>query len=136
MTDIFAFAVGITSTNGSGTVLDCFFPNPILTPQAGVLSAISNLPQGTSALTLEQAQSLNSASGVEIVPASLLDMDQPLISVRLDSDAPSNSIEEVYLKLHLLSHRLCLPNTLNLDGIFGHLPNLAWTSAEIGRAHV
>ena len=63
------------------------------------------------------------------MPASLLDMDQPLISVRLDSDAPSNSIEEVYLKLHLLSHRLCLPNTLNLDGIFGHLPNLAWTSA-------
>ena len=129
MTDIFAFAVGITSTNGSSTVLDCFFPNPILTPKEDVLSAIGSLPQGTSALTAEQAQSLNSASGVAIVPQSLLDMDQPLISVRLDSDAPSNSIEEVYLKLHLLSHRLCLPNTLNLDGIFSYLPNLAWTSA-------
>ena len=49
--------------------------------------------------------------------------------VRLDTDAPSNGTEEVYLKLHLLSHRLRLPNTLNLDGIFAHLPNLAWTSA-------
>jgi 2,3,4,5-tetrahydropyridine-2-carboxylate N-succinyltransferase len=129
MTDIFAFAVGVTSTNGSGVVLDCFFPHPILKPKAEVLSALSNFPQGASALTAEQAESLNSAAGATIVPQSLLDMDQPLISVRLDSDAPSNSIEEVYLKLHLLSHRLCLPNTLNLDGIFGHLPNLAWTSA-------
>ena len=38
------------------------------------------------------------------------------------------STAEAYLKLHLLSHRLTLPNTLNLDGIFAHLPNLAWTS--------
>lgn len=129
MTDIFAFAVGITSTNGSGTVLDCFFPNPIITPKAEVLDAISTLPQGTSALSAVQAELLNSASGATIVPQSLLDMDQPLISVRLDTDAPSNGTEEVYLKLHLLSHRLSLPNTLNLDGIFSHLPNLAWTSA-------
>jgi 2,3,4,5-tetrahydropyridine-2-carboxylate N-succinyltransferase len=78
---------------------------------------------------VEQASALNETSGAEIVPLSLLDMDQTLTSVRLDTDAPSNSIEEVYLKLHLLSHRLCLPNTLNLDGIFAHLPNLAWTSA-------
>jgi 2,3,4,5-tetrahydropyridine-2-carboxylate N-succinyltransferase len=129
MTDIFAFAVGITSTNGSGAVLDCFFPNPILKPQSQVLSAISDLPQGVSTLSVEQASALNETSGAEIVPLSLLDMDQTLTSVRLDTDAPSNSIEEVYLKLHLLSHRLCLPNTLNLDGIFAHLPNLAWTSA-------
>ena len=121
--------MGITSTNGSGAVLDCFFPNPILKPQAQVLSAISDLPQGVSTLSVEQASALNETSGAEIVPLSLLDMDQTLTSVRLDTDTPSNSIEEVYLKLHLLSHRLCLPNTLNLDGIFAHLPNLAWTSA-------
>jgi 2,3,4,5-tetrahydropyridine-2-carboxylate N-succinyltransferase len=94
-----------------------------------VLSAISDLPQGVSTLSVEQASALNETSGAEIVPLSLLDMDQTLTSVRLDTDAPSNSIEEVYLKLHLLSHRLCLPNTLDLDGIFAHLPNLAWTSA-------
>ena len=55
--------------------------------------------------------------------------------MRLTGDNDISSTEEAYLKLHLLSHRLALPNTLNLNGIFAHLPNLAWTSAgpiEVG----
>jgi 2,3,4,5-tetrahydropyridine-2-carboxylate N-succinyltransferase len=52
-----------------------------------------------------------------------------LIAIRLTADEDIGSTEEAYLKLHLLSHRLALPNTLNLGGIFAHLPNLAWTSA-------
>ena len=63
-----------------------------------------------------------------LAPAHLLEADQPLTSVRLVSDEAINSTPEAYLKLHLLSHRLSLPNSLNLDGIFAHLPNLAWTS--------
>jgi 2,3,4,5-tetrahydropyridine-2-carboxylate N-succinyltransferase len=51
-----------------------------------------------------------------------------LTSVRLDQDGPIGSVPEAYLKLHLLSHRLALPNSQNLDGIFAHLPNVAWTS--------
>jgi 2,3,4,5-tetrahydropyridine-2-carboxylate N-succinyltransferase len=129
MTEIFAFAVGITSTNGASKVLDCFFPSPVLKPQGDVLSAVSTLAQGVGALTPEEAQKLNKIAGTDLIPQSLLDIDQALISVRLDEDVPTNSIEEVYLKLHLLSHRLCMPNTLNLEGIFAHLPNLAWTSA-------
>jgi 2,3,4,5-tetrahydropyridine-2-carboxylate N-succinyltransferase len=35
----------------------------------------------------------------------------------------------VYLRLHLLSHRLIRPHQANLDGIFGLLANVAWTSA-------
>jgi len=34
----------------------------------------------------------------------------------------------VYLRLHLLSHRLVRPREINLDGVFGLLPNVAWTS--------
>ena len=34
----------------------------------------------------------------------------------------------MYLRLHLLSHRLAKPRTLNLDGAFGLLANVAWTS--------
>lgn len=34
----------------------------------------------------------------------------------------------MWLRLHLLSHRLVQPNTINLDGIFGHLANVAWTN--------
>ncbi len=45
-----------------------------------------------------------------------------------DLDAPPVDTHDVYLRLHLLSHRLVRPNQLNLDGIFGLLPNVVWTS--------
>ena len=48
----------------------------------------------------------------------------------IDVDAPPSSAADVYLRLHLLSHRLAAPNTINLDGIFGLLNNVAWT--ELG----
>ncbi|MFM0736347.1 DapH/DapD/GlmU-related protein [Paraburkholderia xenovorans] len=44
-------------------------------------------------------------------------------------DAPPISTEDAYLRLHLLSERTVKPNEINLDGIFGLLPNIAWTSA-------
>ena len=44
-------------------------------------------------------------------------------------DDPPASTEDAYLRLHLLSERAVLPNKLNLDGIFGLLNNVAWTSA-------
>ena len=56
-------------------------------------------------------------------------MVRPIRST-IDVDAPPSSTADVYLRLHLLSHRLAAPNTLNLDGIFGLLTNVAWT--ELG----
>jgi 2,3,4,5-tetrahydropyridine-2-carboxylate N-succinyltransferase len=44
-------------------------------------------------------------------------------------DAPPASTEEAYLRLHLLSECAVRPNEINLDGVFGLLPNIAWTSA-------
>jgi 2,3,4,5-tetrahydropyridine-2-carboxylate N-succinyltransferase len=46
----------------------------------------------------------------------------------IETDAAPTCIAEVYLKLHLLSHRLCKPHSLNLTGAFGLLQNLAWTN--------
>ena len=43
------------------------------------------------------------------------------------SDAPKD-VSDAYLRLHLLSHRLVRPHGLNLDGIFGILNNVVWTS--------
>jgi len=52
------------------------------------------------------------------------------VEVVLESlDAPPVSTEDAYLRLHLLSDRTVKPNEINLDGIFGLLPNVAWTSA-------
>lgn len=44
-------------------------------------------------------------------------------------DLPPASTEDAYLRLHLLSERAVLPNGLNLEGLFGWLPIVAWTSA-------
>jgi 2,3,4,5-tetrahydropyridine-2-carboxylate N-succinyltransferase len=49
-------------------------------------------------------------------------------SIVIDTDATPLSATDVYLRLHLLSHRLALPRTLNLDGAFGLLTNVAWTN--------
>lgn len=46
-----------------------------------------------------------------------------------EAEVPPVSVEEVWLRLHLLSERRFAPNALNLDGIFGLLTNVAWTSA-------
>jgi 2,3,4,5-tetrahydropyridine-2,6-dicarboxylate N-succinyltransferase len=57
------------------------------------------------------------------------------VRVTADLDAPPADVADAYLRLHLLSHRLARPNTVNLDGIFKILPNVCWTSlgpVEVG----
>ncbi len=49
------------------------------------------------------------------------------VRLTIDVDAPPETCADAYLRLHLLSHRLAAPHTLNLDGIFGVLTNVAWT---------
>jgi 2,3,4,5-tetrahydropyridine-2,6-dicarboxylate N-succinyltransferase len=48
--------------------------------------------------------------------------------VTADLGMPPADSADAYLRLHLLSHRLVRPNTVNLDGIFKVLPNVCWTS--------
>ena len=62
------------------------------------------------------------------------------LCVAADLDLPPADSADAYLRLHLLSHRLVRPNSMNLDGIFGVLPSVCWTSlgpvavSEIGAA--
>lgn len=49
------------------------------------------------------------------------------LRLTVDVDAAPSSAADVYLRLHLLSHRLAAPNTINLDGVFGLLNTVAWT---------
>ncbi|MEM9563442.1 MAG: tetrahydrodipicolinate succinyltransferase, partial [Actinomycetota bacterium] len=46
-----------------------------------------------------------------------------------DLDAPPADTADAYLRLHLLSRREVQPNSIGMDGIFGQLANVAWTSA-------
>jgi 2,3,4,5-tetrahydropyridine-2,6-dicarboxylate N-succinyltransferase len=52
-----------------------------------------------------------------------------VLTVVEDLQQPPRDTPDAYLRLHLLSHRLVKPREINMDGIFGALPNVAWTSA-------
>jgi len=50
------------------------------------------------------------------------------VRISIDVDQPPGSPEDTYLRLHLLSHRLAAPRSMNMDGTFGTLNNVAWTN--------
>ncbi|MFE0627996.1 2,3,4,5-tetrahydropyridine-2,6-dicarboxylate N-succinyltransferase [Streptomyces sp. NPDC058864] len=117
-----AVAAGLATIADDGTVLDTWYPAPELVAAPG--------PAGTERLTAEQAaQLLGDAApkalgadprrGVEVVAVRTV--------IASTDDKPLDA-HDAYLRLHLLSHRLVKPNGQNLDGIFGLLANVAWTS--------
>ena len=125
---VFAFALGLPTLDQQGACIDCFFPAPVKAPEADLAAAIgAQFQPGTAMLAPEAVRGFVLAQQPDIAP--LLEADRPLAAVLLAADAPVASTPEAFLKLHLLSHRLMLPNTLNLDGIFAHLHTVAWTTA-------
>lgn len=131
MSEVFAFAIGTARRNAQGDPLDFFFPAPLKAPDARLSQAIAeNFSAGAhdvdASLALTLGACIDDPSHSKILQA-LAEADAPLTAVLLQTDSAIASTAEAYLKLHLLSHRLALPNTLNLDGIFANLPNVAWT---------
>ena len=131
MSHVFAFAIGHSRRNAGDEPLDYYFPAPIMAPTDAMAELISGqfpvgVSQASPATVAEFCAKLG-GDGAAMLP--LAESDKPLDVVRLSADEPITTTAEAYLKLHLLSHRLTLPNTLNLDGIFAHLPNVVWTSA-------
>lgn len=101
-----AWGVGLATIAADGTTLDTFFRH---------LGLGNAAPAGTPS---ETQSTTDERRGVAIVPTSLV----------IDTQAAPTSATDVYLRLHLLSHRLVEPRTINLDGAFGLLTNVAWTS--------
>ena len=132
---VFAFGVGHATRSRAGKMLDVYFPAPVLRPTAAVAAVLrSRLCAGVSAVAAAQTADLGralaevGADDAARACSRLAEFDAPLTVVVLESDHAIQSTAEAYLKLQLLSHRKTLPNTLNLDGIFAQLPNVAWTS--------
>lgn len=129
----FAFGLGVGTQDNNGAWLEIFFPAPILSPPQSLLQAIGSF-DNSETLSLEQIQKLKSAlqeSGLTEqadIAGEMLNSQRPVVAVFLSEDAGPTTIPEAYLKLHLLSHRLVKPHGTNLDGMFGVLPNVAWTS--------
>jgi 2,3,4,5-tetrahydropyridine-2,6-dicarboxylate N-succinyltransferase len=129
---LFAFAVGVSRESTSGRIIDCYFPAPLRDLSMETAGAVAaHVTSGAGPITPEVLSRLLDA-GFDPATATryraLTEADRPLLAVRLDTDTAIASTAEAYLKLHLLSHRLALPNTLNLEGIFAHLPNVVWTT--------
>jgi 2,3,4,5-tetrahydropyridine-2-carboxylate N-succinyltransferase len=98
---------GIATLSGS-TVLDVWFPAPAL-----------------GALTGSPDQSLVAMVGKD----AIRDVSREIVSLEIDLNVPPKDAKDAYLRLHLLSHRLVKPHGQSLDGIFGLLTNVVWTSA-------
>ncbi|MBO1031468.1 2,3,4,5-tetrahydropyridine-2,6-dicarboxylate N-succinyltransferase [Tessaracoccus sp. SD287] len=105
-----AWGWGLATVHESGQVLDTWFPNPQL-----------GLPgdQDLAPAELISSRTDDETRRVEV----------RLVQTVIDLDAAPADTSDAYLRLHLLSHRLARPRTINLDGIFGALPNVVWTSA-------
>lgn len=124
---IFAFAIGLATRDRNDACIDCFFPAPLKNPQGELGAAIAlTFKPGTHAAQPETVRNFVLAHQPALAP--LLEADRALTTVLLAADEPITSTPEAFLKLHLLSYRLALPNTLNLDGIFLHLQTVAWTA--------
>lgn len=106
MTNLSASAIGL-ATYSDDTLLDVWYPNPTLskTPKS-----VDGLERGIRTDDLRQVRT-------QVIETIIGDL----------SIAPKDCAD-AYLRLHLLSHRLVKPRTINLDGIFGLLQNVAWTS--------
>ncbi len=104
-----AWGWGLASIHVSGQVLDTYFPSPRL------------------------GQADNSAAPPSLISAVVDDDNRgvrtEVVQVEIDLAAPPAGTYDAYLRLHLLSHRLVTPRSLNMTGIFCSLPNVVWTSA-------
>lgn len=105
-----AHAYGIATLTADGTVLDVWYPEPRL----GATADGEVEPAELTALTGDDA--IRQVVKV-VVHTEIADLQQPPVDVY-----------DVWLRLHLLSHRLVKPHGLNLDGQFGLLTNVVWTS--------
>jgi 2,3,4,5-tetrahydropyridine-2-carboxylate N-succinyltransferase len=104
-----AWGVGLATIATDGAVLDTRFR---------ALGWGDSVPADAPHSSIDLAKSGDPERGVVFEPVRIV----------VDTATAPQSASDVYLRLHLLSHRLAQPRTLNLEGAFGLLTNVAWTS--------
>ena len=100
------FGSGVATIAANVDLLDCWFLKVSLDPLSAPVDR-SNL----------------------VSPDPIRGVTREEVDLEIDLDAAPQSAADSYLRLHLISHRLVQPHGLNLDGVFGLLTNVVWTSA-------
>ena len=95
-------ATGLLTKSSSGEMLDAYFP------------IIEFNDQKTD---IQDINTHNSVKELVEIHWTQKDLDEPI-----------EDVVSAYLKLHLISYRFVLPNSINIDGLFNALPNVAWTN--------
>jgi len=103
-----AWGFGLHTMTTDGATLDARFPEP----------ALGEAGEAVIPAHFEAVREDDTERGVIIRP----------IAVSIELEAAPAGAADAYLRLHLLSHRLVTPNSINLDGIFAVLPNVVWTN--------
>lgn len=139
MTTLYCFGLGLGTQNAQGDWLEVFYSKPLLQPNKAICDALSPLLEtagdssnislnggqlGALAKALDDAGETEQATLAKQLAGSKQGV---VLSAFTDNSAPS-SVPGAYLKLHLLSHRLVKPHETDLSGVFGVLPNVAWTN--------
>lgn len=103
-----ASAWGLATIHESGQLLEVFYPYPTLGESP------EQAPEELVALVRDDA---------------VRRVRSEVVFTEIETDDAPVDTADAYLRLQLLSHRLMLPRSINLDGIFGALPNVVWTSS-------
>ncbi len=139
MSNLYSFGLGVGTHNSKGQWLEVYYPKPLLNPTAALAAAANEAlgySGGNQAIALDNSQLAALAAALEAageadqatLARSLQESQRPLVATLLSEDAAPASVPEGYLKLQLISHRLVKPHGTNLTGLFGTLPNVAWTN--------
>ena len=140
--ECFAFGLGVGHQNSDDQWLDTYYPKALCRPDPAVVSIIadvfdwdgSNLTRQIAADDLDdflealEDSNDGDAEGLLKALTPLAGTEQPLVICALATDEQPQTVPEVYLKLSMISMRKIQPHGTNLDGMFGLLPNVAWTS--------
>jgi len=118
-----AWGRGVATIAADGTVLDTWFPH----------LGLGTAPDDTGNDDTGNDDTGNDDTGNDDLAGlhghdPIRDVSVVGVSISIETDAPPADASDVYLRLHLLSHRLMQPRTINLDGLFGLLTNVAWTN--------
>ena len=123
--------LGIATVGASGKTLDTFFPCISFKDSEDEFShhyKVWNALMAENVTEIKDVDQLNLQNEILNDVISNLDQGKTLILCRILENKPIETVEEAYLKLHLISYKHFVPNSLNLENLFDSLQNVAWTS--------